>query len=137
MRVALEMAVPNDVAQIERVVARVVATCADLHVPQRQLHFNVPVALTEALSNAILYGSAQQGGALVTVRAGMAHRSLVLEVADEGPGFDLEACTRDPTAPENLEREDGRGLFLMRRLMDRVERYGGHGNVVRMVLELP
>lgn len=137
MKVALELAVPSDVLEIERVVARVVATCADLHVPPRQLLFNVPLALTEALSNAILYGNEGHADRQVTVRAGMDDHALVLEVADEGPGFDLEACTRDPTSPENIEREDGRGLFLMRRFMDRVERYSASGNVVRMVLELP
>jgi serine/threonine-protein kinase RsbW len=58
----------------------------------------------------------------------------VLEVADQGVGFDLDACTRDPTRPENLNREDGRGLFLMRSLMDRVERFTDGGNVVRLTL---
>ncbi len=137
MRVALDLAVPSDVGQIERVVARVVATCADLHVPHRHLQFSVPLALTEALSNAILYGNREELDRQVRVRAGLERHALILEVTDEGPGFDLDACTRDPTAPENLEREDGRGLFLMRRLMDRVERYTDEGNVVRMVLELP
>jgi anti-sigma regulatory factor (Ser/Thr protein kinase) len=57
-------------------------------------------------------------------------------VEDEGAGFDLEACTEDPTTAENLLREDGRGLFLMQRLMDRVERYhnGRRRNVVRLTL---
>ena len=40
----------------------------------------------------------------------------------------------DPTTPANLQREDGRGLFLMRHLMDRVERFTDGGNVVRLVL---
>ena len=137
MRVALEMAIPNDVAQIERVVARVVATCADLHVPQRQLHFNVPVALTEALSNAILYGTNARVDAQVRVRAVVDDRALVLEVSDDGDGFDLDACTLDPTSPDNLMREDGRGIFLMRRLMDRVERFTKQGNVVRLTLNRP
>ena len=43
--------------------------------------------------------------------------------SDEGGGFDLETSEIDPTSPENLMREDGRGLFLMRRLMDSVERF--------------
>jgi serine/threonine-protein kinase RsbW len=55
-------------------------------------------------------------------------------VEDEGGGFDLETCTEDPTTPENLEREDGRGLFLMQALMDRVERLSGPANVVRLTL---
>ena len=41
---------------------------------------------------------------------------------------------RDATDPENLEREDGRGLFLMRQLMHRVERFDDGGNVVRLTL---
>jgi serine/threonine-protein kinase RsbW len=60
---------------------------------------------------------------------------LVIEVLDEGPGFDLEQCTVDPTTPDNVDREDGRGLFLMRQLMDRVERFDDdRGNIVRLTL---
>ncbi|MEA3246677.1 MAG: ATP-binding protein, partial [Gemmatimonadota bacterium] len=59
---------------------------------------------------------------------------LVAEVRDEGGGFDLAACTEDATLPENMVREDGRGLYLMQKLMDRVERYSDGGNVVRLVL---
>ena len=53
---------------------------------------------------------------------------------DEGAGFDLDQCLVDPTSPEHLEREDGRGLFLMTRLVDRVEQYSDGGNVVRLTL---
>jgi serine/threonine-protein kinase RsbW len=68
---------------------------------------------------------------------------LIVEIADEGTPFDLDADTRDATSPENLEREDGRGLFLMRKLMDDVQRFDatagegsaiGNGNVVRLTL---
>ena len=60
---------------------------------------------------------------------------LVIEVGDEGRGFDLDSCTLDPTTPDHLESEAGRGLFLMRKLMDRVERVTKKpGNVVRLTL---
>jgi serine/threonine-protein kinase RsbW len=60
---------------------------------------------------------------------------LVIEVADQGEGFDLDSCLHDPTTPERLSREDGRGLFLMFQLMDEVERIHAKGrNVVRMTL---
>ena len=50
--------------------------------------------------------------------------------------FPRPGPTDDPTADHRLEREDGRGLFLMRRLMDRVERFPAvpRGNVVRLTL---
>lgn len=101
----------------------------------RHLMLNVPVALTEALSNAILYGNAEDPSKRVRVRAQVDDAVLIVEVADEGPGFDINACTLDPTTPDHLEREDGRGLFLMRKLMDSVERIeGGPGNIVRLTL---
>jgi serine/threonine-protein kinase RsbW len=70
----------------------------------------------------------------VQVRCDVDSDRLVMEVVDEGSGFDLAECMEDPTRPENIVREDGRGLFLMARLMDTVERFSNHGNVVRMTL---
>ena len=139
MRVAIQLEIPSDVSYIERVVDTVVRQCADFHYPRRVCALNVPVALTEALSNAILRGNAQAGGQQVRVRACVDTRELVMEVEDQGKGFDLEAKSVDPTSPERLGREDGRGLFLMRRLMDRVERFPAdeQGNVVRLTLRRP
>jgi serine/threonine-protein kinase RsbW len=131
---ALDIRIPSDVQQIEGIVAQVVHRCREYRFNGRQLTLNVPVALTEALSNAILRGNGEGSGKSVRVRADVDSMRLVLEVEDEGMGFDLEACTEDPTTPENLEREDGRGLFLMQSLMDRVERFRGEGNVVRLTL---
>jgi serine/threonine-protein kinase RsbW len=106
-----------------------------MHFGRQQLMLNVPVALTEALSNAILRGNADDPRKHVYVYVRVDHVTLIIEVKDEGAGFDMEACTVDPTTPEHLENEDGRGLFLMRKLMDRVERFAGRpGNVVRLTL---
>ena len=106
-----------------------------MHFGPRQVMLNVPVALTEALSNAILRGNADDPRKHVYVRVELDLARLVIEVTDEGAGFDMERCTLDPTTPERLEREDGRGLFLMRQLMDSVEQLSGRpGNVVRLTL---
>ena len=131
----VELYIPNDVRYIENVVELVRRECRVLDYPMRQLMLNVPVALTEALSNAILRGNRDDPGKHVHVRAEVDARRLVLEVADEGAGFDLDASLVDPTTPENIGREDGRGLFLMQQLMDRVERVEApSGSVVRMTL---
>lgn len=133
--VAFDRLIPSDVREIEPVVEEVTRECRGLALSARQCALNVPVALTEALSNAILRGNRGMRDKHVRVRAVVSDSALVLEVADEGTGFDLEACTIDPTRPGNLEREDGRGLFLMRSLMDRVERYeADERNVVRLTL---
>jgi len=69
----------------------------------------VPVALTEALSNAMLRGNGEDRAKEVRVRAVVDATRLVVEVEDEGTGFDLEGCTGDPTSPGALAREDGPG----------------------------
>jgi serine/threonine-protein kinase RsbW len=133
MRLAIELEIPSDIRYIEQVVELVTRQCVELCFTARHCALNVPVALTEALSNAILRGNNEDRDKYVRVRARLDYTALVLEVADEGEGFDLDDCTIDPTG-ENIDREDGRGLFLMRRLMDRVERFSDHGNVVRLTL---
>ncbi len=145
VRVAMELEVPTDVRLIEPVVALLSRHARELDFPAQMCRLNVPVALSEALSNAMLRGNRDDRAKHVRIRAAFDRHGLVLEVADEGGGFDLELCSVDPTTPENVAREDGRGLFLMHRLMDRVERFtdagvaGGlpRGNVVRLTLKRP
>ncbi len=139
LRVSLQVDIPSDIAYIERVVDLVRHPCAELLFNRHQLALNVPVALSEALSNAILRANNESPDKRVRVRADVDTMRLVVEVADEGVRFDLEADTRDATDDANLFREDGRGLFLMRKLMDDVERFDAHpdgppGNVVRLTL---
>lgn len=132
-RVALDITIPSDVRHIERVVDRVQRECAAAEVAPPKCVLNIRVAVTEALANAILRGN-RDDGKKVRIRARISADAFVVDVVDQGPGFDLERDTVDPTTPENIMREDGRGLFLMRAFMDSVERFQDKGNVVRMTL---
>jgi len=140
-RLALELEVPSDVRLIGRIVQLVSREVRELDFPAHMCSLNVPVALSEALSNAMLRGNGDDPAKTVSIRMTVDDRGLVLEVTDEGRGFDLELCTQDPTTADNMLREDGRGLYLMRRLMDRVERYtedkAPRRNVVRLTLWRP
>ena len=137
MRVALELEIPSDVHEIERVVELVQRECRLLKIEPEKCSLNVPVALTEALSNAILKGNGDDSTKHVRVRASVnkAGDMLVVDVTDEGPGFDLPASTRNCTTAENIVREDGRGLYLMRCLVSRVEQFADGGNTVRLTVQ--
>lgn len=111
----------SDLAAIEPVVEAIVALCERAGFAPRQCRLNVPVAVTEALSNAILRGNANDQARLVRVLATVCADRLEVEVGDEGPGFDLDGVHGAPTDADWLEREDGRGVFLMRQLMDAVQ----------------
>jgi anti-sigma regulatory factor (Ser/Thr protein kinase) len=83
----------------------------------------------------MLRGNAEDPAKHVHVRVRVDEHVLVVEVGDEGTGFNLDACTIDPTAPDRVSAESGRGLFLMRKLMDLVECVeDGPLNIVRMTL---
>jgi serine/threonine-protein kinase RsbW len=131
-RVALDVEIPSDVKYIEHVVELATRQCRELRLPPHKCSLNVPVALSEALSNAILRGNAD-GKGKVRVRAVIRDDAVVFDITDEGPDFDMDAKRVEPT-PENITREEGRGLFLMYRLMDRVEHIYKKGNVIRLTL---
>ncbi len=132
--VALDVEIPSDVKYIDGVVELATRKCRELSIPPHKCTLNVRVALAEAISNAILRGNGDAANKHVRVRAVVSDEELVFDIVDEGEGFDLSAERPDPTLPENLHNEDGRGLFLMHALMDRVERFHSGGNVVRLTL---
>jgi serine/threonine-protein kinase RsbW len=134
LRFPIDVRIPSDVRFIEPIVGVVVRRCAEHAFPAKACRLNVPVALTEALSNAILRGNQEDISKGVRIRATIDDRALILEVEDEGAGFDLDACLVDPGLAGNRFREDGRGLFLMCSLMDRVEQVSAQANVVRLTL---
>ncbi len=77
-------------------------------------------ALREALANAVRHGNRQNPDQAVRIFFTIENSTATIRVEDEGDGFD-PADVPDPTAPENLLRPSGRGIFYMRQFMDRVE----------------
>ena len=134
LRFPIDVRIPSDIRLIEPIVGAVVQRCAEQKLQSRACRLNVPVALTEALSNAILRGNHEDLQKGVRIRATLDERALILEVEDEGDGFDLDACLIDPDHDGNLFREAARGLYLMCSLMDRVEQIPSTANVVRLTL---
>lgn len=80
---------------------------------------NILICLTEAANNAMLHGNKADPNKIAQISYELDARgkTLTFIVKDQGPGFDYNALP-DPTAPENLERTHGRGVFLMMQLAD-------------------
>ncbi len=77
-------------------------------------------ALWEGLANAIRHGNQQKPQRRVEVEYSVGRTRVVITIRDQGEGFEVEDVP-DPTEPENLLRPNGRGIFFMKQLMDRVE----------------
>jgi serine/threonine-protein kinase RsbW len=134
METELVLELPNDLRQIEHAVEYVMQRCAACQTHGRKLRLNFRVSLTEALSNAMLYGNERDPEKRVRVEVIVGEREIKAKVTDEGSGFDPGEIP-DPTSPDNLEKSGGRGLFLMRELMDEVH-YNERGNQVTLILRL-
>ena len=78
------------------------------------------IATLEAVNNAIVHGNKQNPELDVQISCNKIEKQVFLIVTDQGPGFDFTDIP-DPTAPENIEKIHGRGVFLMEKLSDGVE----------------
>src|SRR5437016_1927581 len=103
----LSLDVPSDLGYVGPAVELMADELPGGPLSARRIRFNFRTALAEALANAIAYGNHHDPARLVRVRVEVTREAVRLHVTDEGLGFD-PADVPDPTAPERLEREDGR-----------------------------
>lgn len=106
----------NNIPKVESLIDQV---CEELSLNE-DYYGNILIAVTEAVNNAIIHGNKNQEFKRVKVDVLKNDESLIFSVMDQGSGFDFQNLP-DPTAPENLEKPDGRGIFLMKNLSDGVE----------------
>jgi len=125
----LERSLPSKVAAISPFVDRLMLMFRNCGcVPEGES--GVEIALREALANAIIHGNHENPRKLVHVRCRCELDEISIAVKDEGRGFDVTKIA-DPTAPQNVGCVHGRGIYLMRVLMDEV-RFEEGGVVVQM-----
>lgn len=113
-----EITLPADFQSLVDVENLVEKVCQTIDV-QEDAFGNVLIAVTEAVNNAICHGNAQNSSLSIDVAVGDATDSFCFKIKDQGKGFDYNNLP-DPTAPENILKENGRGIFLMRNLSDEV-----------------
>ena len=123
---------PNDLGAIERSVEYLLERCMDAGFDERKLRLNLRVGVAEALANAMMYGNSRDPAKRVVLEAWCGPDEVRIKVTDEGHGFDPTALP-DPTLPDNRGRTCGRGVYLIRKLMDRVE-FNDRGNSIEMYL---
>ena len=95
---------------------------------------NIIIAITEAVNNAISHGNKKDPNKKVEINFIQNKSYIHFTVEDEGNGFDYNSVP-DPTAPENLEKINGRGIFLMKNLVDKLE-FHKEGKKVELIFEL-
>lgn len=121
------ISIPSDFGSINQVETLIDNVCSKLQVKE-DYYGNVLIAVTEAVNNAIQHGNKTDSSLNVDVAVGDKETDFCFSVKDYGDGFDYNHLP-DPTAPENIEKEHGRGIFLMRSLAEEIEFEEGGRNV--------
>jgi len=134
-RIEVEIKVPNQTRYLsligkigEDMARELVSFCGD----REALAHHLNVVLTEAMVNAIKHANAADPDKVVQIRISISNKMLAIKVFDSGQGFDLNAIP-DPVFEADQLEEKGRGIFIIRSLMDSVVyRKIGSGNVLEM-----
>ncbi len=124
----LVLTAPSDHEAVEEITDRVCAFLAPLRLGRKPA-YRLKVAVHEALSNAVEHGNRGDPTKRVRVTCQIGPTELSIAVEDEGNGFDPDTLP-DPTKQENLMRESGRGIFLIKRYCDQCRFEKGGRRVV-------
>ncbi len=131
----LDFLMPSKLSRILGVNRLVSLLASEFGFPEEEAQVNLPLAMDEALTNAIVHGNKEREDLKVHVRIYISSNRFFAQVEDEGKGFD-ESFAGDPKSAENIYRRSGRGIYLMRKLMDRVE-YKNGGRVIELEKKNP
>jgi serine/threonine-protein kinase RsbW len=127
-----ELRVPNDLRSAkgpENLILSELARCGY----DEDTMFGIKLALEEAITNAVKHGNCNDAAKHIVIRYHVDPQRTIVMVGDEGCGFCPDAVP-DPTAEENLERPNGRGIMLMQSYMTKVQ-FNPSGNEVWLLKE--
>ncbi len=121
---------PKNVSVIEPYVNQIV----EEYGVDTEMYGNILISLTEAVNNAIIHGNDHDEEKSVSVQLRKNDKCLNFAITDQGKGFNFNDLP-DPTAPENILKIGGRGVFLMRQLADLVI-FSNEGSTVEVQFKL-
>jgi serine/threonine-protein kinase RsbW len=98
------------------------------------IYGNILIATLEATNNAIMHGNKLDEKKQVQINCVLDNDELKISIKDQGNGFDFHSIP-DPTAPENIENINGRGVFLMEKLSDKLS-FFDNGSKVELIFKV-
>jgi serine/threonine-protein kinase RsbW len=127
------ISIPSKIDNLRKIEKVIDEISAEFKIGEDQ-YGNILIAALEAANNAILHGNKLDEKKNVNITFSFEEKTLKIKVEDQGPGFDY-AHVPDPTAPENIENVNGRGIFLMEKLSDSLE-FFSNGAIVQLEFKI-
>ena len=127
--------IPSKLEQLKCVEKLTAQASEQMHLSEDQTD-NLAIAVTEAVGNAIVHGNKKDPRKKVTIQYRLNPKSVHVSVTDEGKGFDPDQIA-NPLDPDNLLKESGRGIFILKQLMDKVKYdFSDQGTTIHMILKI-
>ncbi|MDD5173836.1 MAG: ATP-binding protein [Candidatus Omnitrophota bacterium] len=126
----LSLKIPSDIRYVKEVSSGILKWLKPRNLDDSAI-FDIRLCVEEVVRNAIVHGNNNDKGLKVLIIYWLEGDHLIVEVEDEGGGFDSGKVS-DPTIDENRMKLGGRGVYLVRHLMDEVK-FNDKGNKVRLV----
>lgn len=135
MNLAFKKIIPSDPNLIPAIDEFIFDKINSLNLEEDTLS-NLSLAVSEALSNAMVHGNKLDPKKDVIVSVKISKNKLTLSIKDEGEGFEPNSVP-DPTMPENILRDSGRGIHIMRSFIDQVSyNFSSTGTELKLVINL-
>jgi serine/threonine-protein kinase RsbW len=136
-RIELDIRVPNEtryLSLIGKIGESLAQTLQKYRGDREELAYHINLVLTEAMANAIKHARTEKPVNQVHINIHIEDYRLIIRVFDEGQGFDLRSlASSEQELEEKCLLDHGRGIYIMRALMDRVSyRRIDQGNVLEM-----
>ena len=136
MRMLSKLVIPSNLDKIEEAATFVEKAAKKMKFSETDVD-NIVIAITEAISNAIIHANKNDKRKKVTIEVILNSDSLITKVIDEGPGFNPKQI-EDPLLPGNLLKESGRGIFILNSLLDSVDyTFSDRGTIVTLIKKKP
>ncbi|WP_373521233.1 ATP-binding protein [Aquiflexum sp.] len=116
---SIKISIPSLIENI-KIIESFIDNARDKFSINEDIYGNIMISVTECVTNAIVHGNSLDGSKKVNLELHLDDNQVKFVIKDEGIGFDYEHL-EDPTAPENLEKAGGRGIFIMKHLSDEVK----------------
>jgi serine/threonine-protein kinase RsbW len=126
----MDFVIPSDLSYVLGVNHLISMLLKEFSFPAPDYRINIPLACDEAITNAIVHGNASDPAKKVSIQIYISASRIKVRIKDQGPGFDV-GNVGNPTEGSNLLRSSGRGVYLMRSIMDTVE-YKERGRVLEL-----
>ena len=128
-----ELRFSADLRNLDKV-EKFVHSILDFEEVDERLYGNIIIAVTEGVTNAVVHGNQNDSEKDVHVQYNSTDITIEFRIKDQGEGFNFNEIP-DPTLPENVEKLDGRGVFLITSLADQTE-FHDNGSLIEMQFNL-